>query len=153
MSNPATRRVELASIELSADGASLVLELVTANQQSHRMELPSWTVYQLMRILPRIDAALVQSRSEPTTDLVAHSVLQWSVQHTGADDAVAMSMQNDQRVESAFLFETDEARALHAALGKAIEANLARWPQRASSPINRARSVLQARAAVDSTCR
>ena len=59
-----SQRVELGSIEILPDGESFVIGLVGANQQMHRMEMPAWTVHQLMRVLPRIDAALAQARDD-----------------------------------------------------------------------------------------
>jgi hypothetical protein len=50
-----SQRVELGSIEILPDGESFVIGLVGANQEMHRMEMPAWTVHQLMRVLPRLD--------------------------------------------------------------------------------------------------
>jgi len=61
---PPGQRVELGSVEILPDGESFVIGLVGANQQLHRMEMPAWTVHQLMRVLPRIDAALAQARDD-----------------------------------------------------------------------------------------
>ncbi len=84
--------------------------------------------------------------------------MQWSVQPTGADESIAMSLQNSQRVELAYLLAADDARALHAALGEAIAPGAPTraspdLPQRAINPVRSARSLAQALAAVDSTRR
>ena len=62
MSAGETQRVEIRSVEIQPDGESFVLGLVGANQELHRMELPSWAVHQLLRMLPRLDSALAQAR-------------------------------------------------------------------------------------------
>lgn len=59
------RRVQLASVEALPGGDAFVLGLLTENQDLLRVELPCWTVHQLMRVLPRLDAALAQARGEP----------------------------------------------------------------------------------------
>ncbi len=84
------------------------------------MELPRWALHQLMRMLPRLEAALLQAREEPGTDLIAHPVLQWAVEPTGTDNAVALSLRDARQIESAYLFAADDAHALHAALGEAL---------------------------------
>ena len=67
-----SQRVELASIEILPDGESFVIGLVGANREMHRIEMPAWTVHQLMRVLPRIDAALAQARDSATsTEIVS----------------------------------------------------------------------------------
>jgi hypothetical protein len=121
MSDPQNQRFELGSIEVMPDGESFVLGLVDSNEEIKRVELPRWTIHQLMRMLPRLDATLVQARSRLTSDLVAYGVVQWSVERTGADRAVAMSMQDERWVESAFLLSAGDAEALHCALGEALE--------------------------------
>ena len=120
------QRVELGSVELAPNGETFVLGLVGANQQTLRMEMPSWTVHQLMRVLPRLDAVLCRSALDDDADLVAHRALQWSVQTAGADGTVALCVQSDQRVESAFSFAQQDAVALHAALGEALSARSVR---------------------------
>jgi hypothetical protein len=114
------RRVEIGSIEVAPHGESFVLGLVDANRDVHRMELPCWAVHELMRLLPRLDAALLQVRHELTSDLIAYPVVQASVEPTGADGAIALSLQTDRRVESAFLLAAHDAAALHVALGDAL---------------------------------
>lgn len=115
-------RAELGSIELLPDGQGFVLALVTAEREVHRMQLPVWTVHQLMRLLPRLDASLLQAQEPVAAGLIAYPVVQWCVQPTGADRAVAMSLTSDQQVEAAYLFGAADARAIHAALGEAIAA-------------------------------
>jgi len=121
MSAAQGQRFELGSVEVLPDGESFVLLLLGDDQEVHRVELPCWTVHQLMRILPRLDATLMQARESLTTDLVAYPVVQWNVQRTGANSAVAMSVRDERQVESAFLLHTDDARALHAALGETLD--------------------------------
>jgi hypothetical protein len=126
MSAAQSQRYELGSVEVLPNGQSFVLSLVGADQEVHRMELPCWTVHQLMRMLPRLDATLMQARERLTTDLVAYPVVQWNVERTGADRAVAMSVRDERQVESAFLLQADEARAFHAALGETLDDDLDR---------------------------
>jgi hypothetical protein len=68
-----SQRVELGSIEILPDGESFVIGLVGANQQMHRMEMPAWTVHQLMRVLPRLEAALAQARDDSSAIVSARS--------------------------------------------------------------------------------
>ena len=121
MSSFENQCVELGSVEVSPHGRSFVLGLVGENREVHRLELPCWTVHQLMRLLPRLDAALLQARDEVAPDLIAYPVIEWAVEHTGADQSVALSLRTDRQVETAFLFAHEEASALHAALTQALD--------------------------------
>ena len=49
------------SVKIHASGE----EGPDANQELLRVEFPCWAVHQLMRVLPRLDAALAQARGEP----------------------------------------------------------------------------------------
>ncbi len=62
MSPPECQRVELSSAEVTPDGESFIMGFLGANSEVHRLELPFWAIHQLMRILPRLDAALLQAR-------------------------------------------------------------------------------------------
>lgn len=116
------QKVELSSVEVLPDGEGFVLGLVDADRAVHRMEFPSWTVLQLMRLLPRLNASLLQGSDRAPSGLIAYPVVQWCVQAAGADREVALSLTTDQQVESAYLLGADEAQAIHAALGEAIDA-------------------------------
>ena len=120
MSSPETLCVELRSLEIASDGEAFVLGFVAPNEDVHRMELPRWTLHQLMRMLPRLDAALLQARNEPCTDLIAHPVLGWTVEPAGTNGAVVLSVRDARQIESAYLFEVDDALTLHSALGDAL---------------------------------
>jgi hypothetical protein len=120
MSMPESHRVELGSVEVSPDGEGFVLGFIAPNQDVHRMQLPRWTLQQLMRMLPRLDAALVQARGEVGSDLIAYPVVQWCVERTGMEDTVALSVRDARHVESAYLFDACDAAAIHAALGEAL---------------------------------
>lgn len=117
------QQVELASVEVFPGGDGFVLGVVTANREVHRMAFPSWAVRQLMRLLPRLDASLLQAREHDTCDLVAYPVVQWGVPPRGADGEVILSLTSDRQVESVRLIGLDEARALQAALAEAIDAS------------------------------
>lgn len=121
MSSFENQCVELGSVEVSPHGRSFVLGLVGGNREVHRLELPCSTVHQLMRLLPRLDAALLQARDDVATDLIAYPVVEWAVEPVGADQSVALSLRTDRQVESAFLFAYEEASALHAALTQALD--------------------------------
>ncbi|MBB3177498.1 hypothetical protein [Variovorax sp. Sphag1AA] len=115
------QRVELDCVELLEQENGFVLGFVDMQNGTYRMQLPSWALHQLMRALPRLDAAL-QARSRLNSALIAYPVTQWSAERTGVDDAVALCLQTDRGVESGFLLSRADASALHAALGEAIHA-------------------------------
>lgn len=121
MSASETRRVALGSIEIEPGGESFVLGLVGEHQEVLRMQMPSWAVHQLMRMLPRLDATLFHARDSITSDLIAHEVVEWSVEKTGVDHRVAVCVKTNQLVESAYLLSHDDAVAVHAALGESLE--------------------------------
>jgi len=114
--------VELSSVDVLPHGRSFVLGLADANGEVHRMELPSWALHQLMRMLPRLDAALLQARREITSDLIAYPVEQWGVERVATDQSVALSVRTDRGIESAYLFAPEDARALHATLSETLAA-------------------------------
>jgi hypothetical protein len=116
---PPPRRVELGSVEVRPDGESFVLGFGAPNHEQHRFELPRWAVHQLMRMLPRLDAALLQARQQLTSELIAYPVVQWHVEATGAGDTVALSLRTDRATELAFLLDGADARAIGAALAQA----------------------------------
>jgi hypothetical protein len=118
--------VELRSVEVLPGRDAFVVGLAGPNEEELRLEMPAWTVHQLMRLLPRLDAALTRAHDPAAPAQIAHPVVQWSLQHAAAGDALTLSVRSDRRVRSAFLLEPDDARAIHAALGRAIEALSAR---------------------------
>jgi hypothetical protein len=118
-----SQKVELSSVEVLPGGEGFVLGLVAANQEVHRIELPSWAVHQLMRLLPRLDASVLQAQGYSTGDLIAYPVVEWCVLPAGAEREVALSLKSNRQVESAYLISLEEARAFHAALGEAIDAS------------------------------
>ena len=120
MSPTETLSVELSSVEIQPNGGSFVLSLVDANSGLHRMELPSWALHQLMRMLPRLDAALLQAQREVTSDLIAYPVTQWDLERVATDQSVALSVLTDRGAESAFLFGPEDALALHTTLGETL---------------------------------
>ena len=111
-------RVELGSVELLEQENGFVLGFIDMQNKTYRMQLPPWALHQLMRLLPRLDAALLQARGGLDSGLVAYPVTRWSIERIGIDDAVALSLQTDRGVESAFLLSSADASALHAALGE-----------------------------------
>ena len=115
-----SHRVDLGAVRVLPGGEGFVLEFVAAGEQVHRMELPAWALPQLMRMLPKLDAALLQARGEASAGLVAHPAVQWSVDRIEGGDSVAISVRDDRRIDSAHLFAGDDARAVHAALGQAL---------------------------------
>jgi hypothetical protein len=120
MSAPKPLRVELASVGVLPDG--FVLGVFDADAREHRIEFPVWALHQLMRMLPRLDAARLQPCREPGSRLVAYPVESWGAQAVAAEDSVALSMRTDRGVESAYLFKRADARALHATLGEMLAA-------------------------------
>ncbi len=120
MNTPVAQTVELNSIEVRPHGESYVLGLLDGGGTTHRMELPHWSVPQLLRMLPHLDNALRQARREIACNPAAEAVARCEVQRVGPEDIVAMRLMSDRGVESVHLLAPDEARALFAALGEAL---------------------------------
>ena len=53
------------------------------------------------------------------------SVKYWNVDRIEGGDGVALSVRDDRRIDSAHLFAGDDARAVHAALGRALASRAA----------------------------
>ncbi|HKX41483.1 MAG TPA: hypothetical protein VJO99_10025 [Burkholderiaceae bacterium] len=121
MTTVASRRAELGAIEVLPGRDGVVVGLVGPNAETLRIEMPAWTVHQLMRCLPRIDAAL-HGDGDSAPGVIAYPIAQWSVRSVGQARSVALSMLSDRRVASTFMLGPDEARAIHRALGDAIKA-------------------------------
>lgn len=120
MPSPEAQRVELSSLEVQPHGESFVLGLVDVNHKIHRMELPYGSAFQLLRMLPHLDAALRRARREVVSSPIADVVVRCDVRRTGTEDAVALRLLSDRGVESLHLLASEDALSLFAALGEAL---------------------------------
>lgn len=112
-------QVEMCSMQVSERGDGFVMDLANERRDAIRLEFPDWILHQLMRALPRIDAAL-QGAGAGSDTLIAYPLLQWSVESAGAGQGVALHLRNDRHVDAAFQLELEKAVALHRQLGEAI---------------------------------
>jgi len=115
-------QLELSSVQVLPGGGGFMLEVRTPEQQSLQLRFSVATLYQLMRVLPRIDAALHQSVEGLSSALLAYPVIDWAAEHVGLDGGVAISLRTDRHVESGFAFDLDAAQRFCRDLGAAITA-------------------------------
>ncbi|MFT3956384.1 MAG: hypothetical protein QM722_18980 [Piscinibacter sp.] len=94
-----------------------VMEVNSTAREAIRLEFPEWVLHQLMRTLPRIDAAL---RCDGP-GLPAYPLLAWAVDPDDAGQGVALQLRNIRLVDAAFHLELDTAQALHRELGRIID--------------------------------
>lgn len=113
-------QVEQFSIQAMPTGEGFVMDLANGRNEAVRLEFPSWMVHQLMRVFPQLDAALHQQQPMLSSALIAYPVIQWTIERSGLDQGVALSLHNDRGVEIGFHFGFDDARAFHRELGEAI---------------------------------
>jgi len=119
MSKP-PHQVEQFAIQVLPGGDGFVLDLANARHEAVRLEFPSWMLHQLMRVFPRVDAALHEKQQMVSSALIAYSVMAWSIERSGVDDGVALCLRNDRLVESGYHFALEDARVFHRELGEAI---------------------------------
>ena len=112
--------VDLVSVQVRADREGFVLECLDQEQRTVQLQFRSWALHQLMRALPRVDAAMHQTPGSPASAVHAHPVTEWFVQRSGIADDVAMCLRTDRQVESAFTLDYETALAFHRELGEAI---------------------------------
>ena len=117
---PQVDQVELSAVQVLPGGDGFVLEVRNSDQQPLQLRFPVWSLRQLMRVLPRIDAALNQAQDAPSSAVLAYPVVEWTVEDAGASQGVAMCLKTDRNVVSGFAFDLDAALVLHRELGEAI---------------------------------
>lgn len=88
------------------------------SQKEVHVELPTWLLPQLMRVLPQLDALL---REHEAPGLVAYGVAAWQVQTLGGARGLTACFRDERQIESGFHLQLDDARTLHRELGEAIE--------------------------------
>lgn len=135
MSVPTTDLFELRAVNLLPCGDGFALVVRTADQGSMELRFPVSTLHQLMRVLPRVDAALHQRASAVSSALLAYPVIDWSAQHLGADGGVGLCLRTDHHVESGFAFDLTAAQRLCADLSTAIAAAQAGCAPVGTAPI------------------
>lgn len=123
---PTLLQVDARALHPAPGGGGFVMELRTEGDHL-QLQLPGWLLHPLMRVLPRIDAALQADRAGPAGALgalVAYPVLGWHLQVAEAPGAaapgVAVQLRDERHVDAAFHLALDTASALHQALGEAI---------------------------------
>lgn len=114
-------QVELSAVQVLPQGEGFVLVVRSADQQPLQLRFPVWALHQLMRVLPRIDAALHRCEDAPSRAVLAYPVADWTVEYAGHGHGIAMCLKTDREVESGFAFELEAAQVLHRELGDAIE--------------------------------
>lgn len=119
-SPPVRHQVEMCSMQLAERGGGFVMDLANSAQQAIRLEFPDSILHQLMRALPRIDAALHQRHGVAGGDLIAYPLRRWNVESAGPGLGVALHLCNDRDVDAAFHLAPEAAVALHRELGEAI---------------------------------
>lgn len=113
-------QVELSAVQILPDGEGFMLEVRSADQPPLQLRFPVWTLHQLMRVLPRIDAALHQSRQRVSAALLAYPVDDWTVEYAGPDRGITLCIRTDRNIDSGYTFAFDAALVLHRELGEAI---------------------------------
>ena len=119
---PQRHQVETCSMRISERGDGFVMDRANRAHEAIRLEFPDWIVHQLMRALPRIDAALQQRHGLAGGDLVAYPLLRWNVEHAGPGLGVVLHLCDDRQVDAAFHLEARTALALQRAIDEAISA-------------------------------
>lgn len=135
MSTRETYQVEFSGVQVLADGEGFLLECRDGQPQPLRLQFPAWALYQLMRTFPRIEAAMEHAQTNLSSAIMAHPVVGWSVERSGLDRDIALCVQTDQQIESAFTFDIESAKAFRLALDEAIE-RAARSPAISGAALN-----------------
>src|SRR5262249_29184329 len=115
-----THQVEECFIEPLASGDGFVMTLSDPERNAISLSFPDWMLHQLMRILPRLDAALAWI--EGPQGLVAYPLAEWSLSGQSPRQGVSLYFRNQRDVESQLELTLDQAIDLYRALGSAIAA-------------------------------
>jgi hypothetical protein len=117
---PIRLRIDSCSLQLAEHADAFVMEVAEGGGETVRLEFPSWLLPQLMRVLPRIDAAIRRGDSGPAGAPIAYPLDEWRVASAGPGLGVTIQLRDDRQVDTAFHLGVDEALALHCELGDAI---------------------------------
>jgi hypothetical protein len=121
-SNSPTDQLELREVNVLPSGDGFMLVVQPTDQQSPELRFPVRTLHQLMRVLPRVDAAMHEGRGGLSSALLAYPVTDWTVKHVGRERGVAIALRTDVHVESGFAFDLDAAQRFCHDLSVAITA-------------------------------
>lgn len=99
-------------------GHGFAMDLANAKQESVRLEFPSWMLHQLMRVLPKLDAAMQQPSADAV--LLAYQIAAWRIEHQGYGGGLVMRLRDSRDIESALHFALSDAQDFHRELGEAI---------------------------------
>src|SRR5262245_41040566 len=104
--------VEVSRVDVLPDQQAFVLSLRHPVHGVLRLQFPRWALYQLMRLLPQIDAAMINVNPDPAPGAIAYPVVQWTFGRL-ADEGIAVTLRTDTLVESNFAFDYQAAAAFH----------------------------------------
>src|SRR5262245_7440557 len=96
--------VEACAMRALPRGQGFVMDVIDSGQRTVRLQLPVWVLHQLMRTLPGLDAAIHQQVDDASHALIAYGVLQWSVEPSGIERGLAVSLRNERAVDAAYHF-------------------------------------------------
>lgn len=120
-SAPRPHQVEACMVRLSAERPGFIMDLADPEGQTLSVEFPSWIVHQLMRILPRVDAALQAPADASLATVPAYPVTAWHVSSDAEAQSVALHVSDEREVEGGFRFNLEQAHALQQAVLREIE--------------------------------
>jgi hypothetical protein len=117
---PIRLRIDSCSLQLAEHADAFVMEVAEGGGETVRLEFPSWLLPQLMRVLPRIDAAVRRGDAAAAGAPIAYPLDEWRVASAGPGLGVTIRLRDERHVDAAFHLGVDEALALHRELGEAI---------------------------------
>ncbi len=118
---PAHHEIAMCALRPAESGDGFVMDLANGANETMRLEFAAWFVPLLLRMLPRIDAALRHGAAQADGSLIAYPLESWNVENVGAGLGVALHLRDGRAVDAAFHLGPEAARALHQALGEAID--------------------------------
>lgn len=118
MATPRSRhQVENFSVQALPSDEAFVMTFANERREEVQVELPTWLLPQLMRVLPQVEALL---REKGAPGLMAYRVLAWQVAQVRGGEGVTACFRDERQVEAGFHLQLEDARMLHQQLGDAI---------------------------------
>ncbi|HTT12432.1 MAG TPA: hypothetical protein VMG60_16235 [Burkholderiaceae bacterium] len=109
--------VELSRVDVLPGEQAFVLQVTHPVQGVQRLRFPRWALYQLMRLLPQVDAVMMNAGAPGA---VAYPVKAWSFGRL-AQDGIVVTLRTDTLVDSSFAFDYQAAAAFHFGLGELLD--------------------------------